>query len=190
MRTIKTLVKNNLLMMNIMSLTATALRAQEQKPSETFLRHGIQTHTLESSIGHIYSAQYFYGLNPKNYLVLGLGYQNIKYDFGTTHAPCLNLGYRRYLWKNLYAEYTLWPAYNWFYEKKEKKYYNGLELWGEGRIGYDINFTISKTRFFITPQFCIGKGIIRGNKPESFKEYYKTEEKIFMKPNIAVGFKF
>lgn len=151
--------------------------------------HTIQINTLEM-IGEIYSAVYLYEFSPKNHIMLGVGYQNWRKDFCIVHAPSLIIGYRRFFWKGLNADFAFWPAYNWFYEKNENKHYNGAELWGEFRVGYELNFKINNANLFITPQFVMGKGIIRGNKPQSLIDYYKNEEPIFMAPNIALGFKF
>jgi len=152
-------------------------------------KHALQINALEFA-GRIYSFVYGYQFSPKNHLLLGVAYQNQEYDFGTTHAPSLIIGYRRYFWKGLNAEYALWPAYNMFYEKNEEKYYNSFEVWGEFRTGYDINFKIGKAKLFVLPQFIVGKGIITGDKPESFHSYYKNDEPVFIAGNIALGIKF
>ena len=162
-----------------------------QQPENAYAsKHAIQLNALEV-VAHIYSALYLYQFSPKNQLILGLAYQNqTNKNFGTTHAPSLIIGYRRYFWKGLNAEYALWPAYNRFYEKNEDKYYNGFELWGEFRAGYDINLKIGNTKLFVMPQFILGKGLAKGNKPQSFVDYYKNKEKVFVQGNLALGIKF
>lgn len=152
-------------------------------------RSAIQINALEF-IGRIYSCSYSYRLNKKNHAILGLAYQNMTYDFGTTHAASVILGYRRYFWKGLNADFCLWPAYNKFYEKNERAYYNSLELWSEFRMGYDFTFKIGSLHWYLMAQFILGKGLVFGNKPQSFKDYYKNEEKFFYAPNIAFGIKF
>lgn len=153
-------------------------------------KHMIQLNALET-LGEIYSAVYCYEFSPKNQLMLGLGYQH-QYNkyFGRTHAPSLIIGYRRYFWKGLNADFALWPAYNWLYEENEQKYYKSFEVWSEIRVGYDFTFKLNEYTFFILPQYIFGKGITSGNKPQSFHDYYRDKEHLFMTPNIALGFKF
>lgn len=172
-------------------LTTNSLLAQtiDSTLLKTNYRHSVQFSALEV-MGRIYSFAYFYEFSPKNNLMLGLAYENIQYDCGTTHAPALLIGYRRFFWKGLNADYAFWPAYNSFYENTEKKYYKSLELWGELRVGYEFNFKINKLPIFITPQYIIGKGLLRGYKPQSFIDYYKNEEPVFLQWNISLGVKF
>lgn len=150
-------------------------------------------HTLETSpmspVFRIYGVQYAYQTTLKDELLLGLVYANIKYDKGQSHAPTLILGYRRYLWRELHAEYQIWPAYNNYYERIEKKHYGGFELWNELRIGYRIHFTLWDIPFVLTPQILGGFGLYQGNKPESFKKQVK-DEPLFIYPNLFVGVRF
>ncbi|MGE0076741.1 MAG: hypothetical protein AB7S48_02680 [Bacteroidales bacterium] len=177
-----------LLLVTLTFILTKSIMAQEdwlkEKP-----RTSLQINALEF-VGKFYSIVYTNEFKSKSHLMLGLSYENPRYDFGTTHAYAIIIGYRRYLWKDLNVEYALWPAYNSFYEKNEQKYYNGLELWGEFRIGYDFTLKIGKTHWFVMPQFILGKGLIKGNKPQSFKDYYKNEEHFFVAPNIALGIDF
>lgn len=171
-------------------LTLSPVAKAQQAASIDSSKHAIQLNALEF-MGHIYSAVYTYQFSPKNHLMLGLAYQNQRNNaFGITHAPSVIIGYRRYIWKGLNAEYALWPAYNMLYEKYEKKYYNSFELWGEFRAGYDFTFNIGTSKFFVMPQFIMGKGIIDGYKPQSFKDYYKNKEHVFIAGNLALGIKF
>jgi len=151
-------------------------------------------HALEvspmSPFMRIYVLQYMYQFAPDNELILGLSYMNIKFDCGETHAPGVVVGLRHYLWKGLHAEYQLWPAYDWFYEKNEDKYYNGFELWNEGRIGYRFAIRLSdKVDLYITPQWALGFGVYGGNKPETFKEEVR-DEPYFGAPLVFIGLGF
>jgi hypothetical protein len=192
MKTILFPIKKVLCIVAFAVCVSNVFAAQPTDSISTYHRkHIIQLNVLEL-MGHFYSALYIYDLSPKNKLMFGLAYENARYDFGTTHAPALILGYRRYFWKGFNAEYALWPAYNHFYEKNEDKYYNGGELWGEFRSGYDFEFDLGlkKMSFIITPQFILGKGLISGSKPKSFHDYYKKDESVFIAGNIAVSIKF
>lgn len=79
--------------------------------SQNYEINGDRKNSVETSffmfIPKIYNAQYAYEFSPKNHLIIGAAYQNIRYDFGTTHAPSLILGYKRFIWKGLNAEYVL-----------------------------------------------------------------------------------
>lgn len=91
------------------------LKSQELDGADNkkIYRHSIEISPI-SPIFDIYAVQYLYEIAPKNNLILGLAYTNVKYDFGRNHAPTLILGYRRYLWRSFHLEYQLWPAYNFF----------------------------------------------------------------------------
>lgn len=187
----KILKSNKKSLFTVILLLALCPFLQAQQSDDAYSsKHTIQLNALEV-VANIYSVVYLYQFSPKNHLIVGAAYQNqVNDDFGITHAPSLIIGYRRYFWKGLNAEYALWPAYNMLYEKNEGKYYKGLELWGEFRAGYDINFKIGNTKLFVMPQFILGKGLVKGNKPQSFIDYYKNKEKVFVAGNIAMGIKF
>lgn len=168
--------------LNIQAQENDSLKVSSQK-------HSIQVNALEV-LARVYSVVYLYEFSPKNKIMLGAAYENINYDFGQAHALALIVGYRRYIWKGFNVEYALWPAYNSFYEKNENKYYNGLELWSEFRAGYDFKINFKKIAFAITPQLLLGKGLIAGNKPQSFIDYGKNEEPYFLAGNIAFSVLF
>lgn len=169
----------------ILTIPFTSKLSAQEKDS-TMYRHTIQLNALEL-LGHLYSVVYSYQFSPQNHLMLGLAYQNFRYDFGTVHAPTVIVGYKRYLWKGLHAEAQLWPAYNSFYEKNENKYYKGFEVWSEARLAYDFTFKIKGLSMFIAPQLITGTAIVEGNKPKSFLDYYKTQR---FAVNIAYGIHF
>ncbi|NLH47874.1 MAG: hypothetical protein GX444_04635 [Myxococcales bacterium] len=152
-------------------------------------KHAIEASPM-SPLMRIYVVQYSYQFAPQNDLMLGLSYMNIQFDDGATHAPGVIVGLRHYLWKGLHAEYQLWPAYDWYYEKHEKKYYSGFELWNEGRIGYRFDIKLSeKISLYITPQWALGFGVYGGNKPESFKKEVR-DEPYFGAPLVFTGLGF
>lgn len=142
-----------------------------------------------SPLFNIYAVQYFNSITEKDKLLLGLAYMNIRYEDGTSHAPSILMGYKRYLWKGWHVEYQLWPAFNAYWEKNEEKYYKGFELWNEFRSGYTIDLTIGDQPLYINPQVLFGFGLVQGNKPESFKKTAK-EEPLFIAPLIFLGVKF
>lgn len=158
------------------------------KAQPTEYKHSIDISPM-SPFFKIWAIQYSYNYSGKNELMLGLAYANIEYDFGRSHAPTLIAGYRRFFWKGLHLEYQLWPAYNFYFENNEQKYYNGFELWNEFRVGYVINFKLGKVPMYINPQVLIGFGLFPGNKPDSFIKQVE-EEFLFIYPNVFLGIKF
>lgn len=152
-------------------------------------KHAIEASPM-SPFMRIYVIQYSYQFAPQNDLMLGLSYMNIQFDDGETHAPGLIVGLRHYLWKGLHVEYQLWPAYDWYYEKHEDKYYAGFELWNEGRIGYRFDIKLTpQTSLYLTPQWALGFGVYGGNKPESFKEEVR-DNPYFGAPLLFAGIGF
>ena len=139
----------------------------------------------------IYAIQYCYEFSAKNELMLGVAYTNIRNDdVGINHDPTIIIGYRRYLWKNLHIEYQLWPGYNHYYSIKEDKYYDGIDIWNEFRIGYGMNFHISTLPVFINYQILAGFAIYPGNKPQVFTDWAKGQPFVFVSPMIFFGVRF
>jgi hypothetical protein len=138
----------------------------------------------------IYALQYNYHFAAQNELILGLAYTNIQFDFGSTHAAAIILGYRRYVWKNLHLEYQLWPDYDRFYEENEAKYYSGFDLWNEFRLGYQLDFNIFQLPCFINFQWPFGFGLYAENKPESFTEHEEENRFFYFPPMFFLGVRF
>jgi hypothetical protein len=155
-------------------------------------RH-LHPHSLEASpispLFDIYALQYLHGLGSNGEGILGLAYTAVEYDFGRNHAPTVILGYRHYFWRELHAEYQLWPAYNFFYGKDEDRYYNGFDLWNEFRAGYAWDFRFRGQPFYVNLQVLAGFGLYEGNKPESFREEAE-ENPLFVAPVFFLGWRF
>jgi hypothetical protein len=154
-------------------------------------RHSLDVSPVSPFIG-IYVLQYAYQFRPGHELMTGISYMNLPYDSGSTHAASLFLGYRLYLWKGLHVEYQLWPIYDFFYEKHEKRYYQSFDLWGEARVGYRIDFDIGRTHFYVNAQWLFGNGYYASNKPQSFHDEVNHKSKKlgifdFQSPMIFTG---
>jgi len=169
-------------------------QVKDTLPQKNFDRHYIEVFPLVTFF-KIYSAHYLYAITPKNHLIAGFSYVNISLRnrdgvaVGKMYAPTLVIGYRRYFWKNLHAEYQLWPAYNDYLEINEGRFYSGFDLYSEIRAGYRIDFNIGNIKIFTNPQIIYGFGLIPGNKPESFYELAK-EAPPFIAPSLSIGMKF
>lgn len=149
-------------------------------------RHTIEISPLSPFI-HIYALQYACQFTPKDELVVGLSYMNIRYDFGSAHATAFIAGYRRFLWKNFHVEYQVWPAYDSFYEKNEGRYYKSFDVWNELRLGYRFDMEISSAPVFISVQWHFGFGLYASNKLQSFKGHGKENRFFYFPPLLFVG---
>jgi hypothetical protein len=136
--------------------------------------------------------------NQQNGLVLGFWYgkvtatypKEIKYPgFALNYAPII--GYRRYFWRNLHAEYQLYPGYTRFYEENEGKRYQSFSLFTELRIGYKFNLSIRGLPLVLNLQWPVGTSLYESNEPESFREIRKQDPIFYLFfPNIYIGFRF
>jgi hypothetical protein len=133
-----------------------------------------------------------------NALVVGLWYgkvtatypKEIKYP-GYAHNYAPILGYRRYFWKNLHAEFQLYPGYTKFLEENEKKMYHSFSLFTELRFGYKFNLRIKGLPLALNLQWPVGTSLYESNEPESFREIRKQDPIFYLFfPNIYVGFRF
>lgn len=149
---------------------------------------------LFNSFALIYEQVY----NQQNGLVLGFWYgkvtatypKEIKYPgFALNYAPII--GYRRYFWRNLHAEYQLYPGYTRFYEENEGKRYKSFSLFTELRLGYKFNLSISGLPLVLNLQWPVGTSLYESNEPESFREIRKQDPVFYLFfPNIYIGFRF
>jgi len=124
--------------------------------------------SLTYPLASIYLVQINYKLSEKHEIFLGPCFQNFKHESFTVNAYTLLLGYRYFLWKGLHVEAEVYPAYNNIYSNVNQRYYPGLEMWSEIKIGYQFNFF--EDRLFIQPAPGIGFGLFQTNKPPKFDE--------------------
>ncbi len=136
--------------------------------------------------------------NQKNGLIIGFWYgkvtttypKEIKYP-GYAHNFAPILGYRRYFWRNLHAEFQLYPGYSRFFEENENNTYHSFSLFTELRVGYKFDFEIKELPFVLNLQWPVGTSLYESNEPESFKEIRKQDPVFYLFfPNIYLGFRF
>ena len=181
----------------LLMLVVLAAGTNAQQEDTLSYKQSLETSPLSPLLQYIdkgiWGLKYAYALTPKDELKLGLAYMNIYLDEGNTNSPAIIIGYRRYLWKRLYAEYELWPSYDKFYEKNEDQYYKGFDLWNEFRVGYQFNFTIKELPLFVNVAWPFGFGLYSSNKPDSFFERMDqgfSQKYFYQFPLVFVGFKF
>lgn len=169
----------------------------ETNSEDSRKKHSIETSPMSpfmqmANIG-IWGLKYDYAFTERDELKVGLAYMNLHFEEGITHSPAILVGYRRFLWKKLYVEYEIWPGYDDFYEKNEKKYYSGFDLWNEFRLGYQFNFKVKELPMFVNVAWPFGFGLYSTNKPDSFYERMEggfSDKYFFQLPLVFVGVKF
>ncbi|MCK9558957.1 MAG: hypothetical protein PHC43_04975 [Candidatus Marinimicrobia bacterium] len=145
-------------------------------------------------MGDIFIVQYGRKISKTNELIVGASYTNpeilnvIKYP-GTEQILTLELGYRKYLWRNLHAEIQIDPQYFNCKDTIENKTYNGFGLTPEIRLGYRFDFKIKKLPLFINLQWFAGYHLINP-KPERFKKVDGGSLYISPIPMFFIGLKF
>lgn len=181
-------MKKRLFICFLIVLSITNAFGQEEKVSS---KYGIEIFP-QTVFFRIYSAQFVYEMSAYDHLIIGFTYLNNYYPskndaIGQFFSPTIPIGYRRYLWKNMNIETQLWPAYNFYKDLKENKFYNGFDLVGSIRFGYRFDFKIIKLTFYSNIQIEYLFGIYKGNKPENFDDVDK-DLPIF--PAISLGYKW
>ncbi len=188
MRTLKTYS----VIIAILAICSATLDAQVVEKTNFEIQH---RHTVDfcpvSPMFGIWGAHYTYKLTPKDELITGVSYMNIKFEgIGETNSPALIFGYRRYLWKSLHVEYEIWPCYDDFWESNEKKYYSGFDIWNEFRVGYIFDFKVSGVPMFVNVQWPFGFGLYGSNKPDSFWNFQKDNKFFYFPPLVFLGLRF
>lgn len=192
------ITKNVLVLITLLAFGSEVFAQQrDTSNAKPFYRYSVETSPaspfLQMADAGIWGIKLDYALTEKDEIKVGLAYMNLHFDEGTTHAPSLILGYRRFLWKKLYVEYELWPGYDKFYEKNEDKYYESFDIWNEFRVGYQFNFEVKNVPAFVSVTWPFGFGLYSSNKPESFYDRMNQSfgNKYFYQfPLIFAGVKF
>lgn len=98
-----------------------------------------------------------------------------------------SVAYQRFLWKGLYAEFNIMPAWQTFVNVDGKKIGNGFQLFNTYRVGYHIK--LFKDRFFIQPSVAITHRAYHTKLPDGFKQKDdKWSKFIFGEPGLHFGF--
>lgn len=99
----------------------------------------------------------------------------------------LSVAYQRFLWKGLYAELNVMPAWQDFVNDKGKKIDNGFRVFNTYRVGYHIK--LFKDRFFIQPSIAITHRAYHTTMPDGFKQLDdKWSKFVFGEPGFHFGF--
>lgn len=156
-------------------------------------RHSLEL-TPMSPVFRIYAIYYGYRVTPKDQILVGPYYANIKFaDIGNTDAPGFIVGYRRDVWGKLALDYQLIPQWDHFYEENEdKRYPLGFDLWNEFRLGYTWDFEVASAPVFINAQWPFGFALYSDDsaKPESFKKKAREDPFFYFPPMFFLGVRF
>ncbi|MFP4369875.1 MAG: hypothetical protein ACOC2K_00735 [Bacteroidota bacterium] len=177
--------------------TAFSQQNVSEKGKDIHYLHSLETSPVSPLLQMIdkgiWGIKYGYAPTRKDEIHFGLAYMNLYFDEGNTNSPGLIFGYRRYIWKDLFVEYEIWPCYDKFYEKNEDKYYESFDLWNEFRVGYKFDFTISDLPFHVNVTWPFGFGLYSSNKPDSFYDRMDQgfgDKYFFHFPLVFIGYKF
>lgn len=100
-----------------------------------------------------------------------------------------SLSYYRFLWKGLYAQVDVMPAWQTFVNNDGKKFDNGFQFFNTYYIGYHIK--LFKDRFFIQPSLAITHRPYQSKMPESFKQVDDRWSRFFFgQPGLHFGYNF
>lgn len=147
-----------------------------------------------SPMGDIFILQYNRMFAEKNELIIGASYTNpavldlIQYP-GSEQIFTMELGCRRYLWKNLHAELQIDPQYFICRDTNENKDYNGFGLTPEIRIGYRFEFKVAKVPLCLNLQWFAGYHVVNP-KPQSFQDVDGGSLYYSPIPMLFLGLKF
>lgn len=142
----------------------------------------------------IYFIQFCRKFSSRDEIILGGCYLNssigniLGYP-GDEQLYALELGYRRYLWRNLHLELQVLPQYVTCNDTIAQKSSNGFGLASEIRLGYLFDFNIFDIPFYINFQWFCGY-YLYNPKPQSFIEVDGGPFYISPIPMFLVGIRF
>lgn len=104
-------------------------------------------------------------------------------EFGAT------ISYTRFLWKGLFTQLDVMPAWQVFANDKGKKIDDGFQIFNSYRVGYHIK--LFKDRFFFQPSVCMTHRAYHTQLPDGFKQLDdKWSKFVFPEPGLNIGFNF
>lgn len=118
----------------------------------------------------------------KSYEAEGEGFPGYIREYG------VSLNYQRFLWKGLFAQVDVMPAFQTFVNDG-KKIDNGFQIFNTYSIGYHIK--LFKDRFFVQPSIAMTHRPYQSKMPDSFKQVDDRWPRVFFwQPGLHFGFNF
>lgn len=100
-----------------------------------------------------------------------------------------SLAYYRFLWKGLFAQVDVMPAWQTFVNENGYKIDNGFQIFNTYSIGYHVK--LFKDRFFIQPSIAITHRPYQSKMPDSFKQVDDKWSRFFFgQPGLHFGYNF
>lgn len=100
----------------------------------------------------------------------------------------VSLNYQRFLWKGLFAQVDVMPAFQTFVNDG-KKIDNGFQIFNTYSIGYHVK--LFNDRFFVQPSIAITHRPYQSKMPDSFKQVDDRWSRFFFgQPGLHFGFNF
>ncbi|NHM07588.1 hypothetical protein G4D82_10175 [Flavobacterium sp. CYK-4] len=100
-----------------------------------------------------------------------------------------SLAYYRFLWKGLFAQVDVMPAWQKFVNEDGKKIGHGFQIFNTYSVGYHIK--LFKDRFFIQPSIAITHRPYQSSMPDAFQEVDERWPKVFYgQPGLHFGYNF
>ncbi len=119
----------------------------------------------------------------KSYEAKGEGFPGYIREYG------FSLAYYRFLWKGLFAQIDVMPAWQSFVNTNGDKFDKGFQIFNTYSVGYHIKFF--KDRFFVQPSIAITHRPYQSKMPESFKRVDDKWSRFFFgQPGLHFGFNF
>jgi hypothetical protein len=101
----------------------------------------------------------------------------------------VSLNYQRFLWKDLFAQIDVMPAFQTFVNDNGKKIDNGFQIFNTYSIGYRIK--LFRDRFFIDPSIAITHRPYQSKMPDSFQQVDDRWPRVFfLQPGLHFGVNF
>lgn len=100
-----------------------------------------------------------------------------------------SVAYYRYLWKGLFVQVDVMPAWQNFIDEKGHKIDHGFQIFNTYSVGYHIK--LFKDKFFIQPSIAITHRPYQSEMPDSFKQVDDRWPRFFYgQPGLHFGYNF
>lgn len=119
----------------------------------------------------------------KSYEAEGEGFPGHIREYG------FSLAYYRFLWKGLFAQVDVMPAWQTFVNDNGKKIDNGFQIFNTYSVGYHVK--LFRDRFFIQPSIAITHRPYQSKMPDSFQQVDDKWSRFFFgQPGLHFGYNF
>jgi len=101
----------------------------------------------------------------------------------------VSFSYYRFLWKGLFAQVDMMPAFQTFVNDNGNKIDNGFQIFNTYSVGYHIK--LFKDRLFFQPSIAITHRPYQSKMPDSFKQVDDRWSRFFFgQPGLHFGYNF